>query len=245
MTPVRLIQHHWTLLVLTVCATVTFLAVGRCRTVEADSKLLGWKLDQQVQLSDSTAAELADTRLDRDRYAGLLRDVEDSIHGKLIAAVLIRVPKRDTVIVYDTLETERRPDSTRTATFRDSTFAGVISGQVVAPPFPAALSLQYQVSRPAFAPTVGFFQVGKRHIAVVTWQGERFELDAPYVDPKAVVPPRVSGFGEVEVDPFGIPTVGAGADLRAVWGLEAFVRLQQRLTYGEDPRVGVGVRKRF
>jgi hypothetical protein len=100
--------------------------------------------------------------------------------GKVIASVAMRVPARDTVIVHSTVPTNTTVDSVRQATFRDSTFAGVVEGLIIAPPCCAPLELTYRIHRPEFEPSVGFVRTGSRVSAVVAWRGEQVELETPF-----------------------------------------------------------------
>ena len=141
-----------------------------------------------------------------------VRKVAQAVHGTVIASAELRLPRRDTVIVHDTIltthvvtrwvsqrvaaaggaapisgavggagksarECPALPGITRTASFRDSTFAGIFSGVVTAPPDSEPLGITYHVTRPAFAPTVAFLQTRGRPVVVVAWQGERVTLD--------------------------------------------------------------------
>lgn len=125
--------------------------------------------------------------------AQMVKPVADSMGGKVIGAVTVYVPVRDTVVIHDTLVTVDS-GGTRTASFRDSTFAGVVEGNVVAPPAPAPLRMAYTLTRPAFTPTVGLIQVGTEVSAVVRWQGEEARVDGAFALPQAPRPKRVQPF---------------------------------------------------
>lgn len=244
MNALKFVVDHTQTAALTVCVVVSTLAVTRCQRVEAEAALAAAHVDTLRTLNDSTKAILAQARLDRDKLAGLQTAAEKELHGKLIAGLEIRVPARDTLIVHDTIPTQTMVDSTRIATFRDSTFAGTIEGTITAPPYPAPLATKYQIHRPPFEPKVGFVQVGARQVAVVVWQGEQFTVDAPFS--RIPVPDkRLKLYAEAWVDPVATWTVDGGAQYRAVWGLSAFVRGEVRLEVGQPLRGGIGLRKDF
>jgi hypothetical protein len=69
------------------------------------------------------------------------------------------------------------PPLTRTASFRDSTFVGIIAGVITAPPDSAPLGITYHLTRPRFDPTITFITTTSHPLVVVSWQGERITLD--------------------------------------------------------------------
>ena len=163
-------------------------------------------------LNDSTVAQLTQVRLDRKELQGLLVAAKE-LDGELIAAVRLIVRKRDTTVVHDTLPTEVRPDSTRVASFTDSTFAGRITGRIIAPPCCGPLSFSYKLERPEFSPSIGFVQRGDAVAAVVTWQGEKVEVSAPFAR-IPVAEPRLRPFVEGGISTLLTVRGGAGAELR-------------------------------
>lgn len=151
--------------------------VGHLKQAAVEAQL---EKDKQWQLKTADIeARAAANKKNSEELVNILKAANE-LNGKLVAALKLTVPKRDTFVVHDTLPTMRQSDSTRTAMFRDSSFAGVIEGKVTAPPFPAPLGVQYSLTRPAFSPKVGLVQVGSKYVWVVEWQGERFNIDAPY-----------------------------------------------------------------
>jgi hypothetical protein len=141
-----------------------------------------------------------------------VRKVAQAVQGTVVASAELRLPRRDTVVVHDTILTTRvvtrwgsqrvataggvargtvgggtagetgstcppRMAITRTANFRDSTFAGIVSGVVTAPPDSGPLGITYHVTRPAFAPTVAFLQTKGQPVVTVSWQGEQVTLE--------------------------------------------------------------------
>jgi hypothetical protein len=200
-------------------------------------------LREQRQLNDSTQAVLAATRADREQLAGLLTTAEE-INGKLVAGLRIRIPARDTVIIYDTLETTRLVDSSRVATFRDSTFAGTIAGTINAPPYPAPLGFSYELKRPEFNPAVGFVQVGDRFVATVTWQGEQAKVEAPFFEPpKAAKKRERPWFPYAEVGFSGSEgMVRTGVQIR-FWNNFNIVTSVER--FGAEDRAGLSLRREF
>lgn len=209
----------------------------------------------QRQLNDSTVIKLAQaTRLSRAQADSLrgLQTAAQTLHGTLVAGVALHVAARDTSLVHPAAPTVLRPDSTRVATFRDSTFAGVVTGTVTAPPCCAALGITYTLHRPAFQPSVGFVQqptpAGVRTVAVVDWQGESVTVAAPFYQ----VPPtvrRVAGFVA------GGYALGAGAPLAQVGvlarplgahpGLSLLLTLGQVVTKGATPTLDLTLRHEF
>lgn len=234
---------HWQFVILVVALVTAGIAVRSARDARAELEASKLELTTQRRLNDSTVARLASTTADRDALHGVLI-AKDQLQGKLLAGVVIRVPARDTVLVHDTLVTTLEADSTRRATFRDSTFAGVLNGVVTAPPCCAPLQLHYALTRPAFSPSVGFVQVGSKVAAVVVWQGERVEVDAPYATFQPA-PKRLGTFVEGGVSyPNQAPFGRAGAFVRPGWGLAAFGAVEQ--TFDHEPaRLQFGLRKEF
>lgn len=198
------------------------------------------------RLDDSTTAVLAtDLRQQLDSLAGLVHAAE-RLGGQLQAGVRLRIAARDTVLVHDTLPTDVSADSTRTARFRDSTFAGVLSGTVTAPPCCAPLSLSYQIHRPAFSPTVGFVRAHGQDVAVVTWQGERVEVSAPYVRAQPPEARPLTRQVSVVVDQELRVIAGAGL-ARRLWPGIALTGQVSRPVTGPEPktRLTAGLRATF
>lgn len=154
----------------------------RLQHAQTQSTELALQLSGEKQLNDSTNARLAITTAHKDSLEGSLSAAK-ALNGRLVAAARIRVPARDTVIVYKDLPTTVADDSTRTAEFSDTTFAGTVTGKVTAPPCCAPLGITYKVHRPEFSPQVGFVQVGNSYVATVTWQGEEAHVEAPFFTP--------------------------------------------------------------
>lgn len=151
------------------------------------------RLAGQKRINDSTVARLASTTSALKDSLGAVLDANKDLHGKLLAALAIRVPKRDTIFVHDTVKTTVYVDGSRTGTFRDSSWVGVVEGTMTAPPFPAPLGVTLHFTRPEFRPEVAFYEVGGQGVAVVSWQGERFQVEAPYVSKAALSPARRVG----------------------------------------------------
>lgn len=238
------VAGHYIIVVVVIAALAgvfsLWLAYGHARDALAVAEA---QVQVQRNLNDSTVALLAL----RDKSNGSLHELLEAanrLNGKLIAGVTVNVPARDTVIVHDT--TVLLPDSTRVLRFKDSTFAGTLVGSVTAPPCCQPLALTYTLSRPAFSPHVGFAQVGNRQVAIVTWQGEQVQLDAPYFNPSAVAPrPRVVGFVEAGMDLAVAPYLGGGVRLRVFGGWNLQARLEQLVLVGEQPHLLLGVHKEW
>lgn len=242
MTLASLRSYAVLILVATLCV-VAGIAVHQARTARAALLLEQLALGKQRQLNDSTVAILAKDKLTHDTLQALLI-AKDQLQGKLIAGVRVHVAARDTIVVHDTLVTTLAADSTRTASFRDSTFAGTVAGQVTAPPCCAPLRLTYTLHRPAFDPSIGVVQVAGKAVIVVTWQGERVELQGAFAD-IPVAPRRLGTFIEGGVSwPDQRPFGRAGAFARG-WGLSAFGAVEQDMAPGQLPRVQAGLRKEF
>jgi hypothetical protein len=166
--------------------------------------------------------------------------------AKAIAGFAINVARHDTVVVHDTVATTVLADSTRVAHFRDSTFAGVFSATITAPPFPAALSVVDSIERPAFRPEVGFIKIGSKYVAAVAWQGEKVEIEAPFFNPDPVKPKtkRVVRWVEGTYNLVGSPELRAGVALN-LFGLQLGPSVAQRIQLGERTTLGVTFRKEF
>lgn len=227
-----------------VACAITAAVAARCADDSAEVTRLKLNAGQQVAITRAVQGRLAETELRRDQYAEQLK-AADKLNGELVVAIRLKVPRRDTLLVHDTLETTVMVDGSRRADFRDSTFAGVLHGTVTAPPYPAPLGLQYTLTRPAFSPSVGLVRVGQRFVATVEWQGEHVEVDAPYADAELVRPPRFSPWVELLTDPGLTLTARAGAQVRVGWGMSMQAALDQRFTTGESLRVLAGIRKEF
>ena len=114
------------------------------------------------------------------------------------------------MVVHDTVPTEVQPDGGRTAVFRDSTWAGVITGTMMAPPFPAPLGIAYEVHRPAFSPEIAFVRVGDTVAAVVGWQGESVKLSVPAWLAPQEEPPSWFSRTFAAYSSLGYSTIGGG-----------------------------------
>lgn len=209
------------------------------RRVVAELALAG-----QTQLTQTTAARLTTSQAAGDSLQEVVAAAR-RLNGRLRAALAIRVPARETTIVDDTLTTTPSisPDgtTTRRAEFSDSTFAGTISGVVIAPPTGPLVMEFLTVRRPEFRPQIGFVDVGGQMVAVVSWQGEQFNIDAPYM----AAPKRTRTVGFV-TELFYAPLnnewiIRSGPSMRGPGGLELQAQLEQRTNH--DPGVFLGLRK--
>jgi hypothetical protein len=204
-----------------------------------------WELARkvQIQLNDSTVTRFAAQKRDNDS----LRAIAQAAHGvggKLVSGFTVVVERHDTIVVHDTLVTKLSVDSTRTANFRDSTFAGIVSGVVIAPRCCAALGLTLKVDRPEFHPQVGFMQVGDQLAAIVSWQGEKVRIENAFSLPTPPVPRRIVPWMEGTYNLASSPELGAGIGLR-VFGAQIGPSLHQELAIGATPRVGFTVRREW
>lgn len=200
-------------------------------------------LHTQRRINDSTVAKLAVAEAANKSTQALIL-ASKQLGGKPLAGFRILVPERHTVVVHDTLPTTRLVDSTRTASFEDSTFAGRIKGTVTAPPFPAALGVSYELFRPAFSPTVGFVERDGKAIAVVTWAGENVEIDAPFFRDRKQ--PRLNRTAQVAYDVLSqAPVVGGGVAFRVVGTYSAFAQTTWKIEVGQKPAFLLGVERRW
>lgn len=198
------------------------------------------QLVKQKELNDSTSARLASTTAIKDSV-GALFDAAKELNGKLVAALRIRIPAQDTILIHDTLPTTVLADSTRIATFRDSTFAGTITAKVKAPPCCAPLGITYTLARPTFAPQVGFVRVGNRMVAVVSWAGEEARLEAPF----AAAEHRLGTLGWYAEGLYGLngaSRVRAGGVIRGPWHVTLVTALERQLQGSTAVTGYVGVR---
>lgn len=187
------------IVVLSVGCVILFMKWRDAKADIAEAQLAG---HQQVTLNETLQARLATTVAARDSFEFLFA-AEQITTGELVAALRIAIAERDTVIKRDTIPTYIRDDSTRVAAFRDSTFAGIIDGEVTAPPFPAPLGIRYTVTRPAFTPEIGFLKLRDTFTAVVSWQGEEFQIEAPYFRPLPKKKGLLGAFADVYWYPVG------------------------------------------
>ena len=177
----------------------------------------------QRQINESTYARLTTSQADKEALKRLL-EASEELQGKLVAGLVLHFVQKDTVVQHSALPTTQT-DSTRTATFKDSTVAGDIEGIVTAPPCCAPLGISYRLTRPAFDPAVGFVQVGDTIAAVVSYRGEHVEIRSPYMVPRAKKGLQtLHGFGAGYFDPLDRTVEGrAGIELNATnnWWLQA------------------------
>lgn len=136
-----------------------------------------------VLVNDSTQARLA--RVTREN--GTLQAIADAakpLGGKPVAGVTYTV-KSDTIYLpAKPVPTTTQPDSTRVASFTDSTKGYKLRIEATAPPFPAPLRLGYTLVTPEFHPQVGFVKAGDGYYAVVSSAGQTFTTkDAFFVPP--------------------------------------------------------------
>lgn len=230
-----------TLLCVAGVAALFFAALSWHQHAQSVKDSAAWALARQalIRLNDSTVAKFA---TQQDSLASL-KALAKTLHGEVIAGATIVVPKHDTTIVHDTLATAT-VDSVRTARFRDSTFAGIVSGSVVAPKCCAPLELALTVERPAFTPTVGFIQLGTQVAAVVVWQGDSVRVEHAFALPQPPKPERLVPWAEGSYFLAAPPEVRAGVLLHIV-GIELGPSLEQTLTLHTLPRLGITVRKEW
>jgi hypothetical protein len=139
----------------------------------SSEELAGW----MVQVNDSTQAKIARKELDR---RNALSEAAKALHGKVVASVTIHT-KPDTIFVpvTEVITSTVSPDSTRTAILEDSTTHKGYKMKItsVAPPYPANLRIGYELTTPAFNPTIGFIKTGSSYAATVMWADMKFTLD--------------------------------------------------------------------
>jgi len=96
--------------------------------------------DSTSKLKDSSDARLASTKLERDSLKDALV-VANILNGKLIAAAKLHITPRE---IHDIVfATDTTSEGVRTATFRDSTTEGILSGRIQVPPLPDKIKLDY------------------------------------------------------------------------------------------------------
>jgi hypothetical protein len=182
----------------------------------------GHQFKDQKRAYDSVEAKLAQKSIDVDFYRQLI-DAAKSLGGKPVAAVALKVPKRTVEGAVPT-KTEIRPDSgamalfseltkdellaevfrlskTRVATFRDSTFAGIIEGTIYAGPCCSDIRVFRKITRPEFTPKILLAQNGRNHVVLVEWQNESYAIEQPAVDLKPEEK-RISGYLGAWYGPF-------------------------------------------
>jgi hypothetical protein len=152
-----------------------------------------------IRLNDSTEARL--TRQYADSLDAL-RKAAKQMGGTLIAGVRIVIKPETLYVPVDSQPTTIDPDSTRRASVTDTTANGtVVRIDAVAPPFPAPLSVGYEVRTPPFTPQVGFVRRKDGYYAVVSLGGHRFETSSAFYAPERVRPLSVVVGGTVAGSP--------------------------------------------
>ena len=149
------------------------------------------QLQTQIEIVKDAQARIAHTEFVSDSMLHLV-DAAHKLNGTVVAALKLAIAERQVVFVHDTLPTETDTLGTRTAHVRDSTALGILDATITAPLPPANLGLRYTFTQPAFAPEIGFVQVGDSMVAVVYWQDTKVEVKAPYWKPQ---PKRLGTFG--------------------------------------------------
>jgi hypothetical protein len=241
----KLLAHRWTWIVLVTAGVIGGVAwLYHLYQVERANRIVAETLAvTQRRLLNNTEIRLASAEANmaelRESY-----DAMKVLQGQILAAVKVRISARDTLIRHDTLPTGTLPDSTRVAHFRDSSFAGTITGTITAPPCCAPLGVQYAVHRPAFAPEVAFIRLKNDSVlAAVSWQGERFEITAPFFRPLPRTAPRLAPFvqGTYSTVP-GLRVAEGGLVGRPGRDWQVEVGVQHQLT--REPETGVFARLR-
>lgn len=223
-------------------AVVIALGIREYQRVRSALALEQFRTRAQVTLADSTRARLAASLLAQDSLAHVVQATKE-LNGKLRLALAIEVAARDTVVVHDTLVTTDS-GTTRLARFRDSTFAGVIQGTVVAPPAPSPLRLSYRLTRPPFRPEIGLVQVGDSQVVVVNWQGETARIQAPYSN-VADLPPRWNWYGEALAG-YNHLTLALGSEWRVGRKTYIVTRVGQRVgAPWEGPQAEAGLHQQW
>jgi len=153
-------------------------------------------LQTQIDVIQDGVARIAHGEMVRDSVTHLL-DAAQKLNGKLVAALTIAVAEQQVVYIHDTLPTETDSAGTRTAHVRDSTALGILDATITAPLPPANLGLRYTFTRPAFAPQVGFVEVGDSIVAVVWWEDTEVRVGVPFFKRYPKPLPLFGGFGEM------------------------------------------------
>lgn len=245
----KLGRSKWTWIVLGVAALIGVGVWGyqQFRKEQQARVVAELQLHTQIELASGVEARLAHSELVTDSLVSVVQ-AANKLHGKLIAAVAVWVAQRDTQVDHPELPTTDTA-GTRTAAFRDSSFAGVIEGTVIAPPYPSPLGIRYHFIRPAFRPEIGFVRVGDSTVAVVAWNGETVRVTAPYAAP-AVRP--LKRFGAYLAGDYAflgdLPSTGQlGLFLRPFRGWEVTLAAAQETDWTSLGRRGVriGIRKDF
>jgi len=196
----------------------------------------------QLNVINWTAGQLTQAEADRDSLAELLKAAK-KLHGKLIGGVVIHVPARDTTIIHDSLPTTT-VDSTRTAEFRDSTFAGSLHARITAPPCCAPLAVSYEWSRPAFTPAVGFTRVGDSVVALVSWEGEQAQIAAPYFAPQRKPLKWYGAEAQTLYEPVEHDVLLQGGPVIRIRNWHIMALVSQKLA-AERPHLWLGLRKEW
>jgi len=215
-----------------VLRVIHLLRTAEQRRVVAELALAGEK-----EIGEDLRARLTVNTLTTDSLGKAL-EAEKKLHGKTRAALKIAIAARETLIVEHEIP-GTAVNGIRVANFRDSTFAGLIEGTVVAPEYPSPLRIGYTIHRPAFSPTIAFVQVGDTVVAAVHWQGEEARVVAPYWKSEYHRKP-LQLFGDVSY-------TTSGWDVRAgpLLNLGNHIQPNAWVGYQGETRAGVGLRGVF
>lgn len=199
-----------------------------------------------MDVNDSTQAELARVKMQRDSLAALW-DASKTMGGRPVAGVKIVVRPETVYVDRQEVVTVNTPDSARYGTLTDTTPGGyVVKIEAEAPKYPAALKLGYTLTTPEFSPEVGFVKRPEGYFAVVSWAGVNFEVKNAFFTPPKERPLTVL----VGADLLGSPSdniAGAKLSLSGYGAVKyATPKWDYLLKAGHNgsPFVGLGVQKR-
>lgn len=141
----------------------------------------------QGPVTKTTDAVITSSDWSTKRQLGELNKAARVMGGNLVSGVIVEVPAQSVTIKHDSLIL----DPNRSASFKDSTFAGTLTGVIVVP-IEGPVGLNYTLSRPPFAPQVGFVEKDGVTYALVSWQGQTYRMKTAYApkvkDRRSIVP---------------------------------------------------------
>ena len=204
--------------------------------------LLRARMDTVVALNDSTKAVVTRTSAQRDQLQAALTTAQQ-LNGQLAAAVQLKIAAiKDSVqIELQTL----RSGQVRYASWHDSTENYSIEGHVTAPDT-GAIGVRYTIQLPELKPTIAFVRIGNTEVATVTMGKRQYTLDAPYFDPRLVIPSRWSanaGGGWDLADGRPVLEVDASYHLWGRW--TAAAQANYIVNLGEHPHLFVLLKRSF
>jgi hypothetical protein len=159
------------------------------RDARADYLLLQLKNKGNILLADSTVAQLAALRADKDSLATALKTAQE-LNGTLLAAANIKITPKKVGPRYTTTGTVVT-NQIRTLTITDTTTAGILFANIVAPPPPAGLLFSYDFTPASINATVSLVSINDTTVVfAVKYVGGETQIRSSF----AKIPPKQRWF---------------------------------------------------